>query len=162
MKQNMPKINLDLIADFVSATDLDLIRRIVNTRTGELRASKPTVAQMQEYPETDPASIFRTYYDFANEDDAKTGLAAYIWRHVAFSISPKPAHQCMPCLDFCDLPNSYKHNMSDPNTKHLHDLVDIVVKSVPCSEWHGVQRWGNAFGLIGTPRYNAEGAVIYR
>jgi hypothetical protein len=46
--------------------------------------------------------------------------------------------------------------------KHLDELVEAVVDTVPKNQWHGIIRWGQVLGKIGTPRYDDEGAVIYR
>jgi len=143
MRYQMPKIDLEKIGALVGAEDLAIIARMVNTRTGCLRASKPPVKSGEDV----------------------TGCGAYVWRHTAFLISPKREHHCMPVTDTFDLPDSvtdHGYGMSNPRLKHLHDLVDIVVDTVPVSQWHGVRRWGQAFGQIGTPRYDDGGAVIYR
>jgi hypothetical protein len=96
----------------------------------------------------------------------KDGEAAYVWRMVAFQVSSKPQHHCMPCTADFDLPQEYwekgayekRHN----RIRELDAIANQIVDLIPKSQWHGIHRWGNVFGQIGTPTYNDEGAVIYR
>ncbi len=130
--KGMPAIPMDTLSES-ARTYADLI-----TVKGTLRASKPTVKR----------------------DSEITGSAAYVWRMVAFQVSPNPKHQCMPVCATFDLMGEYEHR------KYLAEELDLIVKeivdAVPPQEWHGIIRWGQAFGQIGTPRYTNEGAVIYR
>lgn len=151
----MPKVDLAQLGSKLDADDLAIAMLTLNSRTGELRASKPEV----------------------QDGDRRTGIAAYAWRMAAFSVSPNPKHQCMPvCADF-DLPDLYPHSWYSGLTQAQRDaerdyrkqmmawgnrIEDAIVKSVDVHEWHGVRRWGQVFGVVGTPQYNAEGAVIYR
>ena len=127
---------------------LDLVRMNEETRTwaetivrqdDTLRASKPKVVK----------------------GNIASGNAAYIWRMVAFYVSPRSQHQCMPVMAFCDI------QIADYDERRrveleLDEIVQAIVDCVPCQQQHGVNRWGQAFGMTGTPRYNDEGAVIYR
>jgi len=160
---NMPKIDLDQLKTHLSAEDYALVAGIVNTHTGCLRASKPTLPRKKFY-KADPA-VARFPgdgdYDYADDAGRQAGMTAYVWRFVAFMISPIAQHQCMPCMAFCDLPGR------DPDArrlleKRLDALADAVVDTVKMSDWHGVTRWAQVYGLTGTPQYTAEGAVIYR
>jgi hypothetical protein len=152
----MPKINLaniDLTAD-----ELALVAGIVNSKTGELRAGKPTLPKMVKV--NDPAYFMGYSYCYQTEADRNQGRTAYIWRMVAFFVSPKSQHQCMPCTADFDLDGSPSETREE--AKRLDAIVDKVVDSLPKSQWHGVRRWGQAFGMTGTPQYNEEGAIIYR
>lgn len=69
-----------------------------------------------------------------------SGVAYYVWRIVAFSVSPVPAHSCMPVTaDF------YIKMDWDERRKYIKEtldpLVDRIVDSVPKLQWHGVMRW---------------------
>lgn len=151
-KKHMPKIDLNSLN--LSSEDAELVKGIVNSRTGELRASKP------ELP--DKVKIPSGHYDYANERDARKGMTAYIWRMVAFEISPISQHQCMPiCADF-DLPDCGGHDERRNLSKRLDEIVKIVVDSVPMTEWHGIIRWGNAFGTIGHAEVEPGGAIVYK
>ena len=57
---------------------------------GRLRASKPPVRRWRE-ADADAS------YGYRMRSDATQGRVAYVWRMVAFQISPNPKHQCMPC-----------------------------------------------------------------
>ncbi len=142
----MPVINLDSL----SGAARMFAERI--TIHGRLRASKPPVEKVKV-----PHERYGYTYEPADPD---AGRAAYIWRMVAFQISPIDKHQCMPCTADFDLPGDFDARRAD--MKRLDEIVDQIVNTVPASDWHGIRRWGNALGLLGTPRYTAEGAVIYR
>ena len=95
------------------------------------------------------------------------GFVQYVWRMVAFLVSPNPRHHCMPCtaefgIDIRDSEGRWDVTAVHAECKRLDVIVDAIVDTIPPSEWHGVHRWGQAFGQIGTPKYNDEGAVIYR
>ena len=122
------------------------------TIKGILRASKPTVKKIKV-----PSEKYGYVYEPVNPID---GCAAYVWRMVAFQVSPNPKHQCMPvCAEF-DLPGTFDHRKA--LTVELDLIVEEIVSAVPKHEWHGVVRWGNALGYIGTPQVAPDGAIIYR
>jgi hypothetical protein len=133
----MPRINLDSLP--LDEADKAIVRRIMNG--DRLRASAPPVPR----PYT-----------------ADAGLAYYVWRMVAFSVSPNPQHHCMPVT--ADFYTPYR--FGTPERKALiargDRIENAVVKSIPPAEWHGIRRWGNAFGSIGTPQVAPDGSIIYR
>lgn len=142
----MPVINLDTLRGDLSPEDLELVQGIIATRganKGRLRASKPDLPKKVEKV----GGMFGTYFDYADEAGAKAGKIAYLWRHVAFGASPISQHQCMPCLDFCDLP----HLPSDERRaleKHLIDLASQVLATIPLKQQYGTVRWGRALGML--------------
>ena len=87
--------------------------------------------------------------------------AAYVWRMVVFQVSPNPRHQCMPCTADFDLHDEDWHNR-DEVTKHLDTIANSIVDSIPKNQWHGIQRWGQVFGLVGRPVVRQNGTVVYR
>ena len=96
----------------------DAIVAAITKRDGSLRASKPMKA---------------------------TGDAKYVWRMVAFSISPVTKHQCIPTTADFDIEiDDYRARMD--RVKSLDKVVDAILATVPKTEWHGVQRWARAFG----------------
>lgn len=130
----MPEIDLDLLKAKLSPAEFKLVQGIVATsgkNKGRLRASKPNV-------------------DF---NDPDTGRTAYIWRMVAFHVSPIPQHHCIPCTADFDLVIEGddvfdRHNKRVAETKRLDALVDQVVDTIPMRQWHGVIRWGRALGRL--------------
>lgn len=74
---------------------------------------------------------------------------------------PKSKHKCMPYTAEFDLPTP-----CGPKTRELagklRPLIDAIVDLVPVKEWHSVRRWGQVFGVAGTPQVTAEGAIVYR
>lgn len=134
----MRSIPIDLSSIDLTEREYRIANRILNK--GNLRASKPTV----------------------KPEDPETGIAAYVWRMVAWSVSDDRKHQCMPvCADF-DLPGRYGSDERKAAQAEGDLLEDKITKSIPPTQWRGILRWGEAYGLVGTPRYNEEGAVVYR
>lgn len=155
----MPYIDVDALN--LTEAQRAIVKGIISTRgenKGRLRASKPKVAKKVEVKDD---SWLGSHYEYASEKDANSGITAYVWRMVAFFVSPIAQHHCMPCTATFDLPGSVKeaHELA----KQLDTLiVDPVVNSIKISEWHGVRRWGQVYGQIGTPITTPEGAIIYR
>lgn len=130
------KINAAMNAagiDFATADEWgQIVRKIVTGKNNRLRASKPKV----------------------DESDPITGKAAYVWRMVAFSISTKRQHWCMPCTADFDLP-TYRDDDSScwcptkarAMAKELNILEKLIVNTVPKNQWHGITRWASAFAM---------------
>ena len=137
MKAHMPKLNLTMLAAVLSAEELKLVTGIVNARTGALRASKPPIKCVWQTSVLTGAPV--RVYDL---DDAKT---AYLWRMAAFTLSPYPAHGCLPVCAAMDLPVYGPERRA--LTDYLDTLVDRVVQTVPKAQWHGTTRWAQAYGL---------------
>jgi hypothetical protein len=147
----MPAINITNLSETAKRYAMAICVFDKSSQCYRLRASKPQVTKTKVPDEK---------YGYRYEPDAVQGQVAYVWRMVAFAISPNPKHQCMPiCADF-DLGGDFESRGAQ--RKALELIEDEIVKSVPRSQWHGVIRWGQAFGQIGTPRYAPDGAVIYR
>lgn len=152
MQSQMPAVNFQTLRNLLDDEDYQIALRCLNPKTGTLRASKPTVDRSR--PET--------------------GIAAYAWRMAAFSVSPISQHQCMPCTADFDLPDG-DYSWDDPESVKVAGrairkaaqqrgdrIEEAIVHSVSVREWHGVRRWGNAFGVIDQPYVTTEGAIIYR
>ena len=130
----MPSVNMGKIR---SAEAKKIAERIVRP-DGTLRASKP-----------------------ATKDELGK-KAAYVWRMVAFYVSPNPRHQCWPVCAVSDLPGADWREKNDLAKNLLDTVVQEIVDAVPKEEWHGIIRWGEAWGAIGTPRIAPDGSIIYR
>jgi hypothetical protein len=127
----MPIANIsEDIKKTLTEEELQIINKVLKIG-GVVRATKPKVI----------------------ESNPITGKAAYVWRMVVFQVSPKPPHQCMPVTANFDLP-AYDENgkwssvISRGMEKELDKLVNHIVDSVPKAQWHGINRWGRAFGYI--------------
>ncbi len=129
----MPKIAMDKLEG-------DALRyaRLITRQDGTLRASKPKVIK----------------------GDDESGCAAYVWRMVAFFVSPMRKHQCIPVLAEFDLP--WQIRESRIRISKLNEITDRIIDAVPMADWHGVRRWGNAFGVIGEPILRENGTIVYR
>jgi hypothetical protein len=153
----MPRI--DVAALNLRGREAKIVARIVKS-DGTLRASKPDVPPLVKVRNPDPDAFFPYTYVHENEAGRIAGEAAYVWRMVAFFVSPKSQHQCMPCTAEFGMGGEPAEQRE--RCKELDALVDCIVNAVPKEQWHGVRRWGQAFGYTGTPQYAPDGAVIYR
>jgi hypothetical protein len=129
--REMPLIPLDHLTDSEKA----LATRIIATKgknKGRLRASKPEITTYIV------ESKGRKYH----ESEEESGKAAYLWRMVAFSVSPLSQHHCIPIMADCDLP--YFTVTTEQHTamrKEMDALADKITSAIPKAEWHGVRRW---------------------
>ena len=130
MANNLPIINR--AAAEYTAEELEILS-FVTLKNGRIRKSRPK-------------------YD--NEKNPATGDAAYVWRHLVFSVSGDSQHQCMPVMDFCYIihegaTSQERHENSRRRMDKLDKLVDKVLATIPKTEWLGVQRWARAMGYFG-------------
>jgi hypothetical protein len=157
--RTMPEIDLTL----ANLTDTEmLIAKCAikgNKEKGMLRASKPpvpkkTIYNEPIYPEGQEYlydSIFKnckTPNSYTTEEERIKALGAYVWRELAFCISPIGSHHCMPvCNDF-----NLEYTNSDVRQKEQRklcsEIVDKILKIVPVYQKHGLIRWGKAFGMF--------------
>lgn len=156
----MPTINTSTLTDLTA--EEQAILAIVIKKDGTLRASKPTLGKKTKV--RNPAEPANSYYShsyvWATDEERTKARAAYVWRMVAFALSPHPEHQCMPTTASFDLDESGAESRA--MEKKLDAFADRIVRCVPVRQQAGTMRWAQAYGLAGTPRYNEEGAVIYR
>lgn len=144
-------LNVDhLLQSLESQEERDIVKAIIGQQN-RLRSSKPKL------------------------DSDINRLASYVWRIVAFQISPNSQHHCIPMTAEFDLPAKYwpsgfptYSDFNDPNRvlteyeigaekariarkekiAQLNILIDKIVNTVPKSEWKGVIRWGRALGQL--------------
>lgn len=67
------------------------------------------------------------------DKDLLEGQVAYVWRMVAFYLSTKPAHGCMPVMA--------EFWVNREEIPKLDQIVSEIVDSVPKENWRGVQKW---------------------
>lgn len=159
MPKQMPKIDLDKLSETLSPKELEITRRVIATRgknKGCLRASKPKV-EFVKVADNDPDSFYNYRYE---PTDPVAGQAAYVWRMVAFFASPLQQHNCMPCTQEFSLPGPRSERKGQVGW--LNTIVDRILATIPTRQQAGLLRWGQAYGLIGTPRFTSTGEVIYR
>lgn len=127
MSMYLPKVNLEkLEQNMEGSTDEEKeIVGIVVKKNGQIRATKPKVKSLVE------------------------GKAAYVWRMVAFLVSSKPEHQCIPVTADFDIEIRDENGRWDVRavervTKELKRVEDAIVNAVPKEQWHGVHRWKTA------------------
>lgn len=135
MNAQLPTISVESIPG-LNAWEKSIVSRIVNPKTGQLRASKPKVTRTEGGKDEYGQRIYIKNYD--------EGCAAYVWRMVAFYVSPVSQHKCMPVMAFCDLPSG--ENGYREVEKSLESLIDAIVASVPSRQRHGLQTWARALG----------------
>jgi hypothetical protein len=123
---DMPKIELD--EKQFDEHELGIARAILNSG-GVLRASKPPISSIIK-----PADD--THYGQYREYDFRDASIYYVWRNVAFYLSPIDAHHCMPIGADYYIPLSYADRRLW--TKRLDAIVDKITSCVPVHKWHGV------------------------
>ena len=79
------------------------------------------------------------------------GETQYVWRMVAFFISPEARHQCIPASAEFYLPDQFWYGEKAWDQRRelvakLTRIVDAIVDVVPVEQRHGVMAWGRAFG----------------
>jgi hypothetical protein len=129
----MPFIPLD----HLTAEEREIASGIVagqGKNKGRLRAGKPKI----EY------TIVEENGRKFRRPTEKTGKTAYIWRIVAFHVSPTPQHQCLPICASMDLPGTYQEGLV--LSKELDLIVNKIIDAMPRKEWQGINRWAKALG----------------
>jgi len=136
MRKEMPRIDLDRAN--LSPWERRIAEGIVNSRTGRLRASKPPVKHTDLGLDPEDPNGFRHLYQ------TDGGETAYVWRMVAFAVSPRSQHQCLPVMAQYDLPG--RVDEARDLARDLDRIADKVVDTVDVREWHGIARWSRALG----------------
>ena len=136
-KKQMPMI--DLTQAGLTEQEMAWATGIINSRTGELRATKPPVTRTDLGP--DPADAIGYYRIWGIEG----GETAYIWRMVAFTCSPHSRHHCMPCMAEFDVPGKCGPEKR-ARIEQLDAIADKIADTIPFENWHGVTRWSRALG----------------
>lgn len=75
---------------------------------------------------------------YASKPGKATPEGRYVWRMVVHTVSPRPAHQCMPVTAHFEL-GSYSETRA--LLTHLDQIADQIIDSIPVHQWHGVKRW---------------------
>lgn len=97
MNTMMPAVNLDDLKTKLDAKQWSMVRDCFVNRGGiyRLRSSRPTKA---------------------------SGSVQYIWRMIAFTVSPNPQHHCIPMgADFYILDSEIAHRTDQYIPKYLYD-----------------------------------------
>ena len=120
-----------------------------NKEVGPLRASSikervKTIYIEPIYPDNRENRLnFKSLNCYANEEERINALGRYVWRELAFIMSPISAHHCMPvCNDF-NLEYSYGDIRRSEQQKWLNSIVDKIYKTIPIEQLHGLNRWKN-------------------
>lgn len=116
--------------------EMEILERICNK--GHLRASPPPKPKMEKVKHGEGVLDF--HFKYSSEEHRMRGHSVYVWRMVAFLISPVSQHHCMPVTAEWNLA-SRRVEQSE-----LDKLIDKIVDTVPKEQWQGVIRWGRALG----------------
>ena len=155
MTMSMPKIDTSSL--FCTEEQTAILNIIIKV-DGTLRASKPPLGKKTGMIDSD--SFYGYTYAWATDAERLKAKAAYVWRMVAFAISPNPVHHCMPTTASFDLDGTFEECRA--LEKELDAFADLIVKCVPVTKQHGTMRWAQAYGLTGTPHVQPDGAIVYR
>lgn len=130
----MPKVDLQVLNSKLATANNqewnDIVALVIK-KDGSVRSTKPKL----------------------DKNNPITGKAAYVWRFVVFTVSKVRAHQCMPCTADFDLPahgpdGKWSSAAAREMAKELHVLESMISGSIDKREWHGIARWGKAFGMV--------------
>ncbi len=130
----MPKISLESTG--LNDSDLAPARGIIATRgknKGRLRASRPPVTREDVGPDPDNPN-YRLW-------KIEGGETAYIWRMVAFYVSPQQAHHSMPITCFFEFPLKASTPEGKALVRRLDIIVDAIVDTIHPSQWYGVHQY---------------------
>jgi hypothetical protein len=74
-----------------------------------------------------------------------SGIAAYVWRMIVFTISTRAKHQCLPIMADSYLPvyPGMTPTLRDAYKQFAEALADKICSLIPPTEWHGIARWNN-------------------
>ena len=139
----MPKLDINKVPEQYRA----LVKPIIASRgpnKGCLRASKPKVPRKVEMPNKDAA--FGYSLQHATREAALLGESSYLWRMVAFFISPHHQHSCMPCTASFDMEGTYADRRE--RCEELDIIANLITEQVRPSQRHGLIRWGRALGKL--------------
>ena len=73
----------------------------------------------------------------------KTGISDYVWRNVAFQISPLPIHHHLPmgAPFYLPGPKALGYEKWMELQKALNVLVDEICDTIPVQDWQGIAQW---------------------
>lgn len=131
---NMPEITYK----GTTSEEEEILKRICNK--GRLRASSPQKPKMKKVKKG--YGILDYHFEYCSIEDYLLGRSVYVWRMVAFLISPIAQHHCMPVTAELNLA-SYREEQSE-----LDKLIGRIVDAVPKEQWQGVIRWGRTLGHL--------------
>lgn len=147
MTNTMPRINIDKLHEKLTPAQFNLAKQVISIRKGEVK--------------------------LRSTRSKSSGSGDYIWRMVAFFVSPIRAHQSIPVMaenyiqdsEVMHRPEMYRVHEGtclhwDENTwnmmhlaakrsayihAELNPIVDAIVDSVNPNDWNGVKNWAKAF-----------------
>jgi hypothetical protein len=131
----MPKIDINLL-DGEAKKFAAAITAARGKNKGRLRASKPPV----EYDVVDKNGRR------IREPRKASGEIAYVWRMVAFQVSPIGQHQCLPMTADFNLQGTCEERRQ--RAKELDSITDQITNTIPKAQHYGTMRWGRIFGAI--------------
>ena len=154
MINRMPEI--DLTKCNLNETEMMIAKIAIKgeKEIGYLRASKPAEQKHtiidSEWTPSYASELSQPYKHhknkYATEEERIKAFGCYVWRELAFIMSPISTHHCMPvCNDF-----NLEYTSGDPRRKEQHkwlnSIVDRISKTVPVHQLHGLRRWKGVFG----------------
>ena len=83
---------------------------------------------------------------YASKPGKANGEAKYLWRMVAFGISPVRQHHCIPVMAEFDLDGTPQEVRI--RSKELDELAIRLERAVPVEERYGTLSWGRALGIL--------------
>lgn len=155
MKNQMPAVqDRDALVDGLNETQRDIVEAVFKGKTNQIRATKPC--------DHGPAAYVWRHVVFL-----VSSKRAHQCMPIMADFDLKPEH-------FAHRTETYQPNLETDNDREtvagwdektwammnrgarrrayieneLKPLVDLIVNGIDKSEWHGVHRWGRAFGVL--------------
>lgn len=158
MFNKMPELDLSICN--LTAEELNIAKYAIkgDKLKGTLRASKPKEQKhsIRIEPEFSPEKQYlkdiskfkHTHKNaYATEDERSKALGIYVWRELAFVISPISSHHCMPiCNDF-NLEYDYGDERRKQQMNFCNNIVNKILKTIRPESCHGLKRWAKALGM---------------
>ena len=134
----MPTLDLTSLARKLTPEAFSLLLRVVDPRTGALRATRPPI------PKHAVPGVWGTP---RLEPDSDAAQAAYVWRWIAFALSPRPADQALPATAFDTLPvPGVDVGARWALAAHLDEIVKQVIALAPVEARPGLTAWAHLRG----------------
>lgn len=83
---------------------------------------------------------------YASKPGKASGDAKYLWRMVAFGVSPIQKHQCLPMTADFDLEGEYQERLA--RGRELDQVAQRIERTVPIQERHGTMAWARVLGVV--------------
>lgn len=126
----MPVFDENAVSRLETEFEKDIFSII--TKSNVLRRTFPSGKKFEEIVET-----FAMKHNLPHNEGK--WVLYFVWRNVAFYISPCREHQCLPFVAYFKYSDELFRDRE--YVKFLEKVVDNITNLIPPQQWHGVRRW---------------------